>query len=212
MHIDAAYAGNACICPEFRPLLNGVEYADSFNFNPHKWLLVNFDCSALWVKQREDLIDALSVTPEYLRNKATQSGAVIDYRDWQIPLGRRFRSLKLWFVLRTYGVEALQNMIRKHCEIAQKLQEWVIADPRFEISQTRQFALVCFRLKASNEINKALEDHVNEGGRAFISHTVLNDKYIIRFSVGHPSTTLAHVEKTWELIKEEAHKLLQVKA
>lgn len=125
MHIDAAYAGSACICPEYRSMIDGVEYADSFNFNPHKWLCVNFDCSAYWVKDRAELVNALSVIPSYLRNKASDAGEVIDYRDWQIPLGRRFRSLKLWFVLRTYGVEKLQEFIRSCIALAKEFEEMV---------------------------------------------------------------------------------------
>lgn len=115
MHVDSAFVGCSCICPEFRHYLNGVEYAMSFDFNPHKWLLTNFDCSAMFVKDRTYLYDALSITPQYLRNKASESGLVIDYRDLQIPLGRRFRALKLWFVLRQYGVKGLQAFIRHVC-------------------------------------------------------------------------------------------------
>ena len=133
MHIDAAYAGSACVCPEYRYLIDGVEYAQSFNFNPHKWLLVNFDCSALFVKDRNMLINAFTIDPEYLKNHATDSGMVTDYRNWQIPLGRTFRSLKVWFVLRSYGKKGLQEYIRTHCKLAKQFEKGLLDDGRFDI-------------------------------------------------------------------------------
>ncbi|KAK1265795.1 Tyrosine decarboxylase 1 [Acorus gramineus] len=132
-HVDAAYAGSACICPEYRHYINGVEEADSFNMNAHKWFLTNFDCSALWVKDRSALIQSLTTNPEYLNNKASQENGVVDFKDWQIPLGRRFRSLKIWMVMRLYGVENLQNYIRKHIKLAEYFEELVISDSRFEV-------------------------------------------------------------------------------
>jgi aromatic-L-amino-acid decarboxylase len=154
LHVDAAFAGAACVCPEFRWMIDGVGLADSFVFNPHKWLLTSFDCSALWVRERRALIDALSITPEYLRNAASDAGAVIDYRDWQIPLGRRFRALKLWFVIRHYGVQGLRDYIREHVRVAAVFEDLVRADGRFEVVFPRTLSLVCFRLQeidASND-------------------------------------------------------------
>src|SRR5690606_256063 len=144
-----AYAGAACVCPEHRGVIDGVDRAHSFNFNPHKWLLTTFDCSAFWTVDRSSLLKALSITPEYLRNAASESGAVIDYRDWQIPLGRRFRALKLWFVIRHSGVEGLQTHIRAGVEMASRFAEWVEADERFELAAPRSLGLVCFRMRGS---------------------------------------------------------------
>ncbi|XVF72101.1 hypothetical protein PTKIN_Ptkin12aG0094000 [Pterospermum kingtungense] len=132
-HVDAAYAGSACICPEFHHYIDGIEEADSFNMNAHKWFLTNFDCSALWVKDRSALVRALSTNPEFLKNKASQANMVVDYKDWQIPLGRRFRSLKLWMVLRLYGLENLQCYIRNHIKLAKHFEDLVAQDPRFEM-------------------------------------------------------------------------------
>lgn len=147
LHVDAAWAGSAFICCEYRPLLDGVELADSFDFNPHKWLLTNFDCSTMWVQEKKWLLDSLSLTPEYLRSKEYDAGLVEDYRDWQIPLGRRFRSLKLFFTLRMFGKQALQEHIRNHCRLAARFAQWVSKDPNFEIVTQPSLSLVCFRLK-----------------------------------------------------------------
>jgi len=209
LHVDAAFAGSACICPEYRHLINGVEYANSFNFNPHKWLLTNFDCSALWIKNRKILIKALSVLPEILRNKVTETGAVIDYRDWQVPLGRRFRALKLWSVIRTYGVSGLQDHIRKHCKLAEIFENLVRKDDRFEIVQPRVLSLVTFRAKNSNEFNQKLEETINEAGKIYISHSAYQNQYFLRFSIGGTHTQLEHIQKAWEIIKIETEKLLQ---
>ena len=137
LHVDAAMSGTAMLCPEFRHLQNGVELADSYNFNPHKWMFTNFDCNCFWVADRKALIQTLSILPEYLRNQATESGAVIDYRDWHIQLGRRFRSLKLWFVIRHYGVEGLQHHIRQHVQLAQQFAEWVRNDDSLRTGRAR---------------------------------------------------------------------------
>ncbi|KAL1162075.1 hypothetical protein V6Z11_A07G177800 [Gossypium hirsutum] len=178
-HVDAAYAGSACVCPEFRHYMDGVEEADSFNMNAHKWFLTNFDCSALWVKDRSALVQALSTNPEYLKNKASQANMVVDYKDWQVPLGRRFRSLKLWMVLRLYGLENLQCYIRSHIKLAKHFENLIAQDPRFEVVTPRIFSLVCFRLlpvrndeSHGNKLNHQLLDAVNSTGSAFISHTV----------------------------------------
>lgn len=147
LHVDAAWAGAACVCPEHRAMLRGVDRADSFNFNPHKWLLTTFDCSAMWVRDRAPLLAALSITPEYLRNAASDAGEVIDYRDWQVPLGRRFRALKLWFVIRHHGVDGLREHIRRSIALAEEFEQLLLEDERFELACPRSLALVCFRLK-----------------------------------------------------------------
>src|SRR5436190_848731 len=154
LHVDAAMSGTAALCPEFRHIHQGLEYADSYCFNPHKWMFTNFDCDCFYVADRKALIQTLSVLPEYLRNQATESGAVIDYRDWQIPLGRRFRSLKLWFVIRHYGVEGLRYHIRQHVELAQQFADWVKIDDRFELAAPVPLNLVCFRHKGGDEVNQ----------------------------------------------------------
>jgi len=204
MHVDAAYAGAALICPEYRHYITGLEHADSFNFNPHKWLLVNFDCSALWVKNRNDLIDALSITPEFLRNKATESGEVIDYRDWQIPLGRRFRSLKLWFVMRSFGQKKMQEHIRSHVRMATEFEQWVLADDRFVVAYPRILALVTFRLKAGNDATKKVLEAINSEGKFYLTHTVIDDVYIIRLNIGSVSTQDRHVKGVWDEIQKVA--------
>ncbi|KAL0654824.1 hypothetical protein Bca4012_075408 [Brassica carinata] len=195
-HVDAAYAGSACICPEYRQYIDGVETADSFNMNAHKWFLTNFDCSLLWVKDRYALTEALSTNPEFLKNKASQANLVVDYKDWQIPLGRRFRSLKLWMVLRLYGAETLKSYIRNHIKLAKDLQQLVSQDPNFEVVTPRIFSLVCFRIaavdnddeKTCNNLNRSLLDAVNSSGKLFISHTV-KLVWKIRTTFGHRSTT-----------------------
>ncbi|KAK4482368.1 hypothetical protein RD792_009521 [Penstemon davidsonii] len=214
-HVDAAYAGSACICPEFRHYIDGVEEADSFNMNAHKWFLTNFDCSALWVKDRSALIQSLSTNPEYLKNKASQENMVVDYKDWQIPLGRRFRSLKLWMVLRLYGLEKLQAYIRNHIELATKFEDLVRLDSRFEVAAARKFSLVCFYLlppksneEISDKLNHDLLDAVNSTGKLFISHTVLSNRFVLRFAVGASLTEERHVLAAWETLQEKASDLL----
>ncbi|XP_037409914.1 tryptophan decarboxylase 2-like [Triticum dicoccoides] len=214
-HIDAAYAGSACVCPEYRHHLDGVEEADSFNMNAHKWFLTNFDCSLLWVKDKSYLIEALSTNPEYLKNKASQENSVVDSKDWQIPLGRRFRSLKLWMVLRLYGVENLQSYIRKHMQLAKQFEQLVLSDSRFEVVTPRNFSLVCFRLLPptseddnGRNLNYSLMDTCNSSGKIFISHTVLSGKFVLRFAVGAPLTEEKHVDAAWKLLQDEASKIL----
>jgi aromatic-L-amino-acid/L-tryptophan decarboxylase len=208
LHVDAAMSGTAALCPEFRYLHDGVEFADSYCFNPHKWMFTNFDCDCFYVADRKALIQALSVLPEYLRNQATESGAVIDYRDWQIPLGRRFRSLKLWFVLRYYGIEGLQFHIREHIRLAQEFADWVRADERFEIAAPAPLNLVCFRLKTGDEANQKLMDALNPSGDLYLTHTKLDGKLTLRLCVGQTNTTERHVENAWKRIKEEADRTL----
>ena len=207
LHVDAAMSGTAMVCPEFRHLQNGVELADSYNFNPHKWMGANFDCSCFWVADRKALIQTLSILPEYLRNQATESGAVIDYRDWHIQLGRRFRSLKLWFVIRHYGVEGLQQNVGEHVRLAQTFAEWVREDDRFELAAPVPLNLVCFLHKAGDAANQTIMDRLNRSGDLFLTHTKLNGKLTLRLSVGQMHTKARHVERAWERIKEEAARL-----
>jgi aromatic-L-amino-acid decarboxylase len=206
LHVDAAMSGTAALCPEFRHIQKGLEFADSYTFNPHKWMFTNFDCNCFYVADRKALIQTLSVLPEYLRNKATETGAVIDYRDWQIPLGRRFRSLKLWFVIRHYGIEGLQYHIRRHVEIAQKLVEWVRKDQRFELAAPAPLNLVCFRHRGGDEVNQSLMDRLNRSGDLYLTHTRLNDRLTLRLCVGQANTTARHVERAWRKIQDEAAK------
>jgi aromatic-L-amino-acid/L-tryptophan decarboxylase len=206
LHVDAAMSGTAMLCPEFRHLQNGVELADSYNFNPHKWMFTNFDCNCFWVADRKALIETLSILPEYLRNQATESGAVIDYRDWHIQLGRRFRSLKLWFVIRHYGVEGLQHHIRQHVRLAQQFAEWVRNDDRFELAAPVPLNLVCFRHRAGDAANQAIMDRLNGSGDLFLTHTKLHGKLTLRLSIGQTHTQVRHVENAWKRIQEEAAK------
>jgi aromatic-L-amino-acid decarboxylase len=207
LHVDAAMSGTAALCPEFRYLHDGVELADSYCFNPHKWMFTNFDCDCFYVADRKALIQALSVLPEYLRNQATESGAVIDYRDWQIPLGRRFRSLKLWFVLRYYGTQGLQFHIREHVRLAQQFAEWVCADERFEIAAPAPLNLVCFRLKSGDQANQQLMDTLNHSGDLYLTHTKLDGKFTLRLCIGQTNTTERHVARAWKRIQETASTL-----
>jgi aromatic-L-amino-acid/L-tryptophan decarboxylase len=206
-HVDAAMSGTAALCPEFRSIQDGVELADSYTFNPHKWMFTNFDCNCFYVADRKALIDALSILPEYLRNTATESGTVFDYRDWHIPLGRRFRSLKLWFVIRHYGVEGLRYHIRRHIEIAQQFALWVKQDDCFELAAPAPLNLVCFRHRGGDESNQRLMNRLNENGNLYLTHTRLNDRLTLRFCVGQTNTTERHVEQAWRRIQEEAEKL-----
>lgn len=204
LHVDAAMAGTAMLCPEFRHMQTGVELADSYNFNPHKWMFTNFDCSCFWVADRKSLIDTLSILPEYLRNQATESGAVIDYRDWHIQLGRRFRSLKLWFVIRHYGVEGLQYHVRQHVQLAQQFADWVRKDDRFELAAPAPLSLVCFRHKAGDAANQRIMDRLNRSGDLFLTHTKLNGKLTLRMSVGQTNSEKRHVQNAWKRICEES--------
>jgi aromatic-L-amino-acid decarboxylase len=204
LHVDAAMAGTAALCPEFRYIHRGLEYADSYCFNPHKWMFTNFDCDCFYVADRNVLIKTLSVLPEYLKNKATESGAVIDYRDWHIPMGRRFRSLKLWFVIRHYGIEGLQYLVRKHIQMARDFKQWVEADSRFEIVAPVPLNLVCFRHKGGDDFNEKLLDRLNNSGELYLSHTKLNDQYVIRMCIAQTHTEERHVRTAWKKIQETA--------
>lgn len=210
LHIDAAYAGTALLLPEYRWMIEGIEQADSLVFNPHKWMFTNFDCSAYFVKDKESLIRTFEILPEYL--KTGTRGLVNDYRDWGVPLGRRFRALKLWFVIRSYGVEGLQEMIRKHIRLAEWFEAEIKDAEDFELMAKRNFSVVCFRYHPAgvqdaellNQINEKLLKSVNESGKAYISHTKLNGSYVIRLSVAQTNVEERHVEAAWDLIKEKS--------
>jgi aromatic-L-amino-acid decarboxylase len=203
LHVDAAMAGSAAFVPEYRWVAAGADLADSWCFNPHKWLFTNFDCDVLWVADREALIGALSIVPEYLRNPATESGAVIDYRDWHVQLGRRFRALKLWWVLRWYGAEGLRHHLRAHVEMAQELSGWVDADPRLERLTPTSLNLVCFAHRGGDDPTRRLLDAANATGRLYLTHTRLRDRLAIRFCVGQTWTERRHVEAAWDVITSQ---------
>ena len=204
LHVDGAMAGTAALCPEFHYLHDGLELADSYCFNPHKWMFTNFDCDCFFVADRARLIRTFTILPEYLRNQATQSGAVIDYRDWQIPLGRRFRALKLWFVLRSFGVEGLQARIRQHVTWAREMAGWIEEDPRFELAAPVTLALVCFRHRGGEAANQQILDRLNASGKLCLTHTRLDGKLTLRLSIGQTNTQRRHVERAWQLIQEAA--------
>jgi aromatic-L-amino-acid decarboxylase len=207
LHVDAALAGSAAVCPEYQGLLAGLEYADSYCFNPHKWLLTHFDCSALYVADRRWLVNALSITPEYLRNTASDSGAVIDYRDWQIPLGRRFRALKLWFVMRRFGLEGLRRHIRQQVAMASRFAALVAGDPAFEMVATPRLNLVCFRACGSDDLNRRLLERVNDGGHLYLSHTLLDGRFVLRLSTGQPRTAETHIDAAWRHLQDARARL-----
>jgi aromatic-L-amino-acid decarboxylase len=210
LHVDAAYGGTALLLPEYRWMIEGIEKADSFVFNPHKWMFTNFDSSAYFVKDKESLIRTFEILPEYL--KTGNLGLVNDYRDWGVQLGRRFRALKLWFVIRSYGVTQLQVKIREHINIARWFEQQVIVHPDFEVLAPVPLSLVCFRYKPAsftghenlNQINEELLRELNNTGKIFLTHTKLNGQYTLRMSIGGTLTEQQHVEKAWELIRETA--------
>ena len=204
LHVDAAMAGTAAVCPEYRFIHDGIELADSYCFNPHKWMFTNFDCDCFWVADRAALVRTLGVLPEYLRNQPTESGAVIDYRDWHIPLGRRFRALKLWFVIRHYGVEGLRANVRRHVELAAWFAREVQASAEFELAVEPSLNLVCFRHRGGDDFNRRLMERLNAGGRIYISHTALGGSFTLRLCVGQTTTEERHVRRAWELIRAAA--------
>ncbi|XP_062152631.1 tryptophan decarboxylase TDC2-like [Alnus glutinosa] len=217
MHVDAAYGGSACICPEFRHYLDGIDRVDSLSLSPHKWLLCYLDCCCLWVKNPSLLVKALTTDPEYLRNKASESDSVVDFKDWQVGTGRKFKSLRLWFVLRSYGVANLQSHIRSDVRMAKMFEGFVQSDPRFEIVVPRWFALVCFRLNPfswagsgyTEVLNRKLLEWVNSTGRLYMTHTIVGGVYLLRFAVGATLTEEHHVVAAWKLITEGADAVLK---
>lgn len=206
LHVDAAYAGSAFVCEEHRHYMKGIERADSFNFNPHKWLLVNFDCSAMWLKDANDIVSAFNVDPIFLKHDHQNSAP--DFRHWQIPLGRRFRSLKLWFVMRSYGAQGLRDYIRKQIQLAEQFHHMLAADDRFEFPVAPSMGLVCFRLKGENSLSEALLKRINEAGQVYMIPAKLHETYIIRFAVCSRFTELSDVQASCEEIRRHANETL----
>jgi aromatic-L-amino-acid/L-tryptophan decarboxylase len=207
-HVDAAYSGTALILPEMKHYLEGIEYVDSFVFNPHKWMFTNFDCSAYFVRDKEALIRTFEIMPEYLKTKMDKH--VNNYRDWGIALGRRFRALKLWFVLRSFGIKGLQRKIREHIRIANILKEKIEGQPDFEILAPVNFNVICFRYKPKNvnddkvlnKLNEELLNKINASGKIYLTHTKLNGKYAIRFVVAQTNVSEEDVMESWgEILK-----------
>ncbi|NWX71063.1 DCHS decarboxylase, partial [Alca torda] len=206
LHIDAAYAGTAFVCPEFRLFLDGIEYADSFTFNPSKWMMVHFDCTGFWVKDKYKLHQTFSVNPVYLRHP--NSGAAVDFMHWQIPLSRRFRSLKLWFVIRSFGVKKLQAHVRHGTETAKFFESLVKSDPLFEIPAKRHLGLVVFRLKGPNWLTEKLLKELSSSGRLFLIPATIHDKFIIRFTVTSQFTTREDILQDWNIIQHTAAQIV----
>jgi aromatic-L-amino-acid decarboxylase len=204
VHVDAAMAGSAGVAPELRSLVAaGLDGVDSYCFDPHKWLLAGMDCDVLFVADRHALIRAMSVVPEYLRNAATESGDVIDYRDWGVALGRRFRALKLWFVLRSYGADGLAAMVRRHCALATDLAARVEAHAALELVVPCRLSLVCLAHRDGDVATQRLLDAVNDSG-AFATHTRLDGRLVLRLSVAQASTEQRHVDRLWEVLVDAA--------
>jgi len=189
------------VCPEFRHLQDGVEHVDSYTFNPHKWMMVNFDCNVLWVADRAPLIDTMSILPPYLRNEVSDTGAVVDYRDWHVPLGRRFRALKLWWVIRSYGVEGIRSLVRRHVSLAEEFAAWIDADKRFA---PHPFSLVCFSHIKGDDATEHLAAALNATGKVAVTPSVINDRSFIRVSIGQTHTGEVHVKRLQALIDEIA--------
>jgi aromatic-L-amino-acid decarboxylase len=200
LHVDGAYAGSSWVCPEHRWSQAGVEQADSVVVNAHKWLLTPMDCSCLWTARPDAFRDAFTLVPEFLRTPED----VVSLSELSIPLGRRFRALKLWAVLRCYGRAGLQAMIREHVRLAELFESWVREEPGWEVVAPRHFSLVCFRREASDEENEALLERVNAGGEIFVSHTKLNGRYVLRLAIGNLRTTEADVRTAWDVLRREA--------
>ncbi|CAF0732514.1 unnamed protein product [Adineta steineri] len=206
IHVDAAYAGSAFICPEFRHFMNGVELTQSFAFNPSKWMMVHFDCTAMWVKSSAALHRAFNVDPLYLQHE--NAGVAIDYMHWQVPLSRRFRALKLWFVIRSFGVEGLQKHIRNSVQMGKLFESLVKSDARFEIPAERHLGLIAFRLKGENELTEQLLKDINSGGQIHCVPASIKGKYIIRFTVTASSTNADDINRDWNIIQQSASKIL----
>lgn len=205
LHVDAAYAGSALVLPEYRWMIEGIDGVDSFVFNPHKWMFTNFDCSAYFVRDKETLIRTFEILPEYLMTKSR--GAVNDYRDWGVPLGRRFRALKLWFVLRDYGVKGIQAKIREHISMTQKLAQMIRQEPDFQIMAPQNLAVVCFRYRPAgvqdvNSLNEKLLQRLNTTGKLYLTHTKIRGEYTLRFVIGQTLVQIHHMLEAWERIKE----------
>jgi len=208
LHVDGSYAGNSFICPEMRYLMAGIECADSFNINPNKWMLVSFDCSCMWVKDKHKFTQGMIVDPLYLQHSNQDTS--IDYRHWGIPLSRRFRALKLWFTIRSYGVSGLQAYIRNHCRLAKVFEAKVLQDSRFEVVNDVKVGLVCFKLKGSNDLNRKLLDSINDSGRLHMVPTYMKGEYVIRMALCAEKATEEDMEAAWQIIQEFASKISSV--
>ena len=211
LHVDAAYGGAAAILPEMRWVLHGCERADSFLVNPHKWLFTPIDCTAFYTRRPEALRGAFSLVPEYLQTPVSDA---VNFMDYGVQLGRRFRALKLWMVLRMFGVRGLQEALRKHLQLARQFAEWVDSSEEFQRVAPVPFSTVCFRhrvpglsLEEANRFNERLLEAVNATGQAYLSHTVLRGQYVLRLAVGNLRTELRHVRRCWELLQEHARTL-----
>lgn len=210
LHVDAAFSGSALLLPEYRWMIRGIENADSFVFNPHKWLFTNFDCSAYFVKDSETLINTFKLVPEYLKTQIPDH--VNDYSNWGVQLGRRFRALKLWFVIRSFGVAGLQEKLRKHIALAADLKKQIESHPDFEILAPVHFNLICFRFHPAglddpailNNLNEKLLLQVNGTGKLYISHTKLDGKYSLRIVTGQTHVNSQHIENAWKIIQNQA--------
>jgi aromatic-L-amino-acid/L-tryptophan decarboxylase len=202
LHVDAAYAGSAMVCPELRWAFEGVERADSLVVNAHKWMFTPMDCSLLWSSRPDDLRAAFSMIPEYLRTPDAEDA--LSLSEYGPALGRRFRSLKLWAVLRCYGRTGLQARIREAIRLASLFEDWVREEPGWELSAPRPFSVVCFRRDGSDADNQAILERVNASGEIFISHTVLNGQYVLRLAIGHESTTEDDVRRAWDVLRANA--------
>ncbi|XP_047058633.1 tyrosine decarboxylase-like [Lolium rigidum] len=220
VHVDAAYAGSALVCPEFRHVIDGLEFVDSFSMNPHKWLLANNDCCAMWVKKPCALVAALGTEQEYiLKDAAAEEHGVVDYKDWTITLTRRFRALKIWLVLRCYGVDGLRDHIRSHLRMAEAFEGMVRADARFEVVTERHFALVCFRLrspeklggeKTANQLNRRLLEEVNAATSGpYMSSANVGGIYMLRCAIGSTLTEERHVNDAWKVVQDRASAILR---
>lgn len=212
LHVDAAYAGNALLLDEYRWMIKGIEEVDTFVFNPHKWLFTNFDCSAYYVKDKEALVNTFQIVPEYLKTKTDDQ--VNNYSDWTIPLGRRFRALKLWFVLRYFGMNKIREKLRNHMQLAEKFKGWVEQNPDYEILAPLTLNVVCFRYHPKNindqeqlnQINANLLQEINETGRIYLTHTKIGEIYTIRMVIGQTNVDQRHIEEAWKVIRNESGK------
>jgi aromatic-L-amino-acid decarboxylase len=222
LHVDAAWAGAASVCPEHRAILDGVELADSLCINPHKWLLTNFDCDLFWVRDRRALVDSMSITPAYLRDEQSESGEVIDYRDWHVPLGRRMRAMKLWFVIRYFGIEGLCSHIRRHIELTEYFEAFVVKEPGLALACDRVLGLVCFYVDTDEDVTRELIDRVNARRRVMISHTIVPVKHrdhdpideprkrtIARVAIGSASVGKDDVEVLINEVRDELQEMLK---
>ena len=204
LHVDAAWAGTAALCEEFRDsVVQGADRADSWCFNPHKWMGVNFDCSCLWLADRAPLIEAMSITPEYLRNDSTDSGAVVDYRDWHVQLGRRFRALKLWLLIRCTGIAAIAEMVQHHVHLACWLETQVNASELFELAVPRSLGLLCIGHLDGDEATQRVLDAVNADGRFAVTHCRIGESLVMRVAIGSLAVEAVHVESLWARISQE---------